>query len=820
MCRYCCSIASPLLLLYLPLFLWLLRRRETRDPEILLRPDPQRRAQSPATRTTTSPIRISSSGYLKPGLFRLSTVLFLLLLADYGARHIYNRGHLARVQTIHFARWVFLNGRKQLFFASNYDGSLESYMDDFINKVGWGLNLLFSNGVGYPRTRWLIRGGARERAEVQVLHPSPPDAGRRSGTKPIPGLTAFDLLRNAASARASSRPAMSDDEIREWLRSAMTHRLPVEFDDIQGIVRFGYGQLTAAAFLLLRIADAAAAHAMARAGAGHQRRQPTTAARRRPCRSPSPPRGCGRSGLPPRSSAGFSDEFIAGMAGDENRSRRLGDVGGNAPAPWRWGAADAVPHVLVMLYAAPGRLRRLAAEITGGLWAQAFALLECLDTADSRRHTSRSVSRTASASRAIDWERGEPLRGDVELEYRNVAALGEFLLGYPNEYGRYTDRPLFDPEAGAAGCCRRAEDDPATTRSRPQRHLSGAARPAARTFAASGSFLRGAPRRDRPHGAAARRERWSAARCTAQPLALPADRPIAGDHARRRAEQFTFDGDRTAPTARFGAHIRRANPRNADMPGGPGGADLPARPHARFCPSRRARRSGRADPLSSSAAARPAYGTRLTPQDAMYSRTLWRSGDPVRLPQRQHRAPVRVCAERLADRRPIRRPAGESDPLLGQSPAGARLSGARGFHLFTGGCGSPSAPRPAAIRDRARRRLFLYAGDQRAAISRDIEQLSGRGSILGRVMSDTAEHRIPMRTSQVLSDEFEAIFGADRTRDLKDAILPGGAEDSRLEQVQIAARRWRRWRCACRAAVSAARLSLLACCKPWLGPIC
>ena len=54
-------------------------------------------------------------------------------------------------------------------------------------------------------------------------------------------------------------------------------------------------------------------------------------------------------------------------------------------------------------------------------------------------------------------------------------------------------------------------------------------------------------------------------------------------------------------------------------------------------------------------------------------------------------------------------------------------------------------------------------------------------------MSDTAEHRIPMRTSQVLSDEFEAIFGADRTRDLKDAILPGGAEDSRLEQVQIAA---------------------------------
>ncbi len=49
-----------------------------------------------------------------------------------------------------------------MFFASNYDGSLESYMDDFIDKVAWGLNLVFSNGVGYPKTSWLVSGGARD----------------------------------------------------------------------------------------------------------------------------------------------------------------------------------------------------------------------------------------------------------------------------------------------------------------------------------------------------------------------------------------------------------------------------------------------------------------------------------------------------------------------------------------------------------------------------------------------------------------------------------------------------------------------------------
>jgi hypothetical protein len=35
-------------------------------------------------------------------------------------------------------------------------------MDDFIDKVSWGLNAVFSNGVGYPRTRWLIKDGAHD----------------------------------------------------------------------------------------------------------------------------------------------------------------------------------------------------------------------------------------------------------------------------------------------------------------------------------------------------------------------------------------------------------------------------------------------------------------------------------------------------------------------------------------------------------------------------------------------------------------------------------------------------------------------------------
>ena len=65
------------------------------------------------------------------------------------------------MKTIHFARWVFIDGKRRMFFASNYDGSLESYMDDFIDKVAWGLNLVFSNGVGYPRTQLARASAAR-----------------------------------------------------------------------------------------------------------------------------------------------------------------------------------------------------------------------------------------------------------------------------------------------------------------------------------------------------------------------------------------------------------------------------------------------------------------------------------------------------------------------------------------------------------------------------------------------------------------------------------------------------------------------------------
>jgi hypothetical protein len=207
---------SPLLLLYLPVFIYQLRRRERSDPEIAPRPDAGHEAGLAELEDIYVSNQFSAMGSIKPGAFRRGTLMFLLWLVNYAARHIFVRGHLARVPTIHFARWVFLNDKKRMIFASNYDGSLDSYMDDFINKVGWGLNLAFSNGIGYPTTNWLVFDGSKDEQKFKHFlrrHQMPTQVWYDAH----PGLAAFDLKRNMLIRQGIERRDMSDRELEQWM---------------------------------------------------------------------------------------------------------------------------------------------------------------------------------------------------------------------------------------------------------------------------------------------------------------------------------------------------------------------------------------------------------------------------------------------------------------------------------------------------------------------------------------------------------------------------------------------------------------------------
>jgi len=73
---------------------------------------------------------------------------------------LFRNSFLGSINTIHFAHWSFVNNNRRLLFVSNYDGSWRSYLDDFTLKASNGLNLAWGHSTGFPKTWFMLWGGA------------------------------------------------------------------------------------------------------------------------------------------------------------------------------------------------------------------------------------------------------------------------------------------------------------------------------------------------------------------------------------------------------------------------------------------------------------------------------------------------------------------------------------------------------------------------------------------------------------------------------------------------------------------------------------
>jgi deferrochelatase/peroxidase EfeB len=328
-----------------------------------------------------------------------------------------------------------------------------------------------------------------------------------------------------------------------------------DFSDMQGLLRFGYGKLTGACYLQLRIDDAASArHWLANA--------PVSSAQ---IQTPPPSRtlqialsaqGLSRLGLPATLLQGFSAEFLSGMVGDDNRSRRLGDVGPNAPERWQWGGPSSVPDVVAMIYATPELFDEWKNTLQSSLLQSGFSLIACLPTSDMEGIEPFGFVDGVS-SPTIDWERRRDPSGD-KLSYENLVMVGEFVLGYPNEYGKYTTRPLV---ADASADLPDAEDSPNM-----------------KDLGRNGSYLvirqidqdvRGFWRyldQEAKSDAQQLAESMVGRKMSGDPLLPLTSHAICGIASDDQRNRFTFDSDLDGTACSFGAHIRRANPRNADLP--------------------------------------------------------------------------------------------------------------------------------------------------------------------------------------------------------------------------------------------------------------
>jgi deferrochelatase/peroxidase EfeB len=338
----------------------------------------------------------------------------------------------------------------------------------------------------------------------------------------------------------------------------------VDFGDVQGIVRFGYGKLKGASYALARIKNLEAARSWllsAPVATAIERDPPPATA----LQVAFTVEGLRALLVPDAVIGAFSHEFVSGMT-QESRSRRLGDLEANSPSNWAWGNGDKVPHLLAMFFAQPDCLDAFKESSTGAIWNDAFEVT-WLYTADLDGIEPFGFVDGISQPK-VDWEQQRNML-EGQIDYGNVVALGEFLLGYRNEYGKYTDRPLVDGNAATADLLD-AEDAPEKKDvGRNGTYL--VMRDLQQDVRRFWQFLHKHARGD-----LAFTERLATAMVgrtrDGDPLVPTRREPTPGigrDADEVRQNRFTFESDPEGVACPFGAHVRRANPRNTDYPGRP-----------------------------------------------------------------------------------------------------------------------------------------------------------------------------------------------------------------------------------------------------------
>ncbi len=209
--------------------------------------------------------------------------------------------------------------------------------------------------------------------------------------------------------------------------------LNAERDDIQGTVISGFGHLPYAAYLLFTIDQPAACDWL-----GWLAESVTSARRRVERRALGvalTATGLAAVGLPERIRDGFALEFTTGMTEDAHRRRILGDVGPSAPEGWLWGGPDSrrVDIMLMLFGDTESELDVLVAEHLGEV--RGATLVQQLRASSGT--FDHFGFRDAISQPCVAGLRSGPPTQRVKT--------GEFLLGYPNEYGQYTERPLVEP---------------------------------------------------------------------------------------------------------------------------------------------------------------------------------------------------------------------------------------------------------------------------------------------------------------------------------------------------------------------------------------
>ncbi len=554
-----------------------------------------------AHENNTTQNHLAGISRMQAGWMRYLSLRIAFWVIGQMASKIYKPGYLAEIGTIHFARWILLPGTNKLLFFSNYGGSWESYLEDFITKAANGLTGAWSNTIGFPKSWNLFQGGATDgdRFKRWARRQQQPT---RFWYSAYPHLTTARVRTNAA-IRQGLATASTTDEASAWLALFGSNPPPatvIETPEVQSLLFGGFSKHTHAACLVLQLPSE-----MEQARKWLQATEPTLSYGDDPpvadvrilCLTHA---GLAKLNLPRDTLANFPAAFRQGMA-HHTRAKILSDTGEDRPEKWSWGFDPADCAMLLYGHSAKAlALQKRDVEKTlnshGGRLVHAVTLAELENQRDASGKQKSSVEAFGFAdgiSQPIIRGTRRFLRASDAI---HVVEPGEFLLGYPNNRG------VFSPAITVS-----ATADPGNLLSVANPRHTGALSPdfsssganAARDFARNGSFLvirqldqktqvfdgfiektaiafgshAGMPQHlDSLH----KRKEWIAAKMVGRwkdgtSLVKYPHKPGTGwdgkDMAYPDNDFLLGTEDPAGQRCPFGAHIRRANPRESFVPG-------------------------------------------------------------------------------------------------------------------------------------------------------------------------------------------------------------------------------------------------------------
>jgi deferrochelatase/peroxidase EfeB len=427
-----------------------LRRLEARDSPRDLPPDRPTVDAVMQNENHAAQNHLFGISTLKPGLVRRLTLrLAFSIIGHMGAR-VFRPGFLGDLGTIHFARWVLLPGTNKLVFLSNYGGSWESYLEDFITKAHAGLTAVWSNTRDFPKTEKLFQKGATDGDRFKRW-------ARRQQAPTLLWYTAYPELTTArirvnALVRQGIAAAVTEGDAADWLAcfgSAPLSPSTLEAPEVPNLVFGGLSPLAYGQALILNLNQEHAKEWLRRI----ERRVSYGD------RLPSPRKGAlvvafsatglQKLGLKERDLATFPIAFQDGMSA-EWRARALGDIDENYPGSWVWGGPhDETPDAVMLVYADGERsLARRIKVLTAQLQRAHHRVLQSVVFTPVERQnlTSQPQFREPKHRTNDDLEKehfgfadgiSQPIiRGTRRwTSFRDrvhVVEPGEFVLGYPD----------------------------------------------------------------------------------------------------------------------------------------------------------------------------------------------------------------------------------------------------------------------------------------------------------------------------------------------------------------------------------------------------